>query len=165
MEMRIPYMSVVLASGLLLSSAAHGYDQDHKPIFSLGETIGYVLGHSVETMFAQLPLDEIDQNLVSLAMQMTYGQTPEQVVQNVATFCNTAGIPFIKASQTLIQQHKYITVAVNAAQLLSGALPVYSSDQQEVESWLNDLSAMQTAIEYVVLIIKSNPQLVAMILK
>jgi hypothetical protein len=123
------------------------------------------LGHSVQAMFAQLPLDQIDQHLVALVMQMTYGQTPAQIVQGIATFCQNQGIPFIKAAQTLVQQHKYIGVAMGAAQLIVDALPAYSADQQEVQGWLDDLSLMETALEYAILIIKSNPQLVAMILK
>ena len=134
-------------------------------VFSTGETLAYELGHSVESMFAQLPLDAIDQNLIALALEMSYGKTPAQVIQGVADFCNSTGIPLMKAAQVLVKQHNYIGAALDAAQCLADALPIQSPDRADVQGWIDDLSMMQTALEYVILVIKSNPQLVAAVIK
>lgn len=163
MAIRVRCMQMMCASFLMVSMA--DAQKETKTVFSSGESLAYSLGHSVESMFAQLPLDEIDENLLALALEMSYGKTPAQVVQGVADFCKNTGIPLMKVTLALVQQHKYVAAALQAAQCLSDALPVHSPDYVEVQTWISDLSTLETAIQYVVLIIKANPQLVAAIIK
>lgn len=155
----------VICMGLLMLSMAHAQQETKGFNFSSGAALAYSLGHSVEAMFAQLPLQEIDEHLVSLALEMSYGKTPAQVIEGIGTFCKNTGMPLMKVSAALIKQHNYIGAALKVAQCLLDVLPVHSVDYAEVQAWISDLAMMESAIQYVALIIKSNPQLVAAIIK
>lgn len=117
-------------------------------------------------MLATLPiLKNINRNLMGLIQDLTYGKTPQQIISALAHFYVNTEKPLVKATIDLIRQKNYISAAIDAAQLILNALPSNTPRAGEVQQWIADLNEILTCIENILMFIKDNPQLVAMILK
>ncbi len=119
-----------------------------------------------DSMLGTLPsLNQIDQDLIGLVQDLTYGKTPEQIVSALVHFYAYSEMPLAKAAIQLIHQKSYVSAAIDIAQLLVDALPINSPDAYEINAWISDLNVILSGVEYVLFFIKGNPQLVAMIVK
>ncbi len=118
-----------------------------------------------DAMFYALPLHHIDQDLMNFVLQETYGKTPEQVIGGLIYFYAHTADPLLTAAHQLAQHKDYLDAAIDVTRCLLDALPAYSPQATEAQEWLDDLETLCTCVEYVLMILKDNPQIVAMILK
>lgn len=119
-----------------------------------------------DTMLYVLPsLQHIDQELMRFVIQETYGKTPEQIIAGLTYFYIHTADPLLTAARALAEHKDYLDAAIDVTQCILDALPAYSAQATEVQEWLDDLNIVCTCVEYVLLILKDNPQLVALILK
>jgi len=162
MAIRIQYQLVGL--GLLMIAGGQtmaetdSTNKPHKPHHH------NVLKPFKQSMLAVLPsLQKINKDLIDLVQDLTYGKTPEQVVKELTDFFKDTQAPLIKAAVELGRQKKYVAASIKVAQALLNMLPSNSSYSGEVQEWISDLNTILTCVEQVLVVIKDNPQLVAII--
>jgi hypothetical protein len=158
----------IMYIGFLMVPLAQAHNESEYPSTAVRSSLSHVLGqvsfNSIDAMFAKLPLSQLDDKLIELVAELTYGKSPKQVVQAIADFYKNTGMPLVKAVKLLVKQRDYVGAATDVAQCIFDVLPANSADKVRVAAWISDLKMIATCIEYVLVIIHDNPALVAKIL-
>lgn len=112
---------------------------------------------------AQLYLSNVDQQLMDFVTQLTYGKTPEEVVEEMQNYYVNTAYPLITAVETLAKQDNYLGAGIELLQLVVDSMPDDSPRKAELTTWLNNVTIVQTCVIYVLTIIQKDSRYAQML--
>lgn len=108
---------------------------------------------------AQVALLNIDDKLIEIVMEATYGKTTAEIVDDIQDYYRDTALPLVEGIRNLVKQDDYLGAAI---QLLEFAVDEAMDDdpvlQEKYTKWIDELITIRTYVRYAVTIIKGDPR-------
>lgn len=112
---------------------------------------------------AQLKLRNLDQKLIALVAQLTYGKTANEVIDEIQEYYVNTALPLIIAVKNLMQQDDYLAAAVELLEWVVDSLPDDSARRASIVQWLDEISAVRVYVRYALTVIQQDARFAQML--